>query len=551
MKRTIVKTYIVLSLCTFVMGAVAQEFKPAADGGNTDNQAVEPEPVNVEGDTGVQAVQEIQAEADGGEAAHEDSKKTASELIDDFTREMRISKPWDSKRKRMFIKKDIAMNCKNPAFSYDFAELRETLVKRAILEAKGDVIKSIETEMSGADQLRMPGTDIYMELNGAYLEAERKLEIAKSDLEKMLKDMGDAEIEAVEGTTFTDRVFAFMDAAIKKLDPSYSTEKIDDKKRGKYEKIKKLYGEARVSMEQIEKEAERLKGSEISTFSSEVEVYSKMPLAGSTLVYQTESYDEDAGMYEVAVLLCWSAGLEKSARASLIGQPIKNTVKSDKVSINEWIQSQDLSVMVGPRQYVDHEGKRWFLGISARSLGKNAALNNQARKITGLFARQMTAYSLLADVETYEKAKAAAQERGGGLGEASSSKAVVSLEAQLTQGFVNRRVQGIAQIAGKEVIHPVSGRKMIVAVYGMNPDLAEEALSLQGKSYAISAEAGKRSQYLKGARQTLERGGKIDPQVGKAKTGKPAKATPTIREKPKAKTGAFGQKPKKKDLDDF
>ena len=207
--------------------------------------------------------------------------------------------------------------------------------------------------------------------------------------------------------------------------------------------------------------------------------------------------------------------------------------------------------MVGPRQYVDHEGKRWFLGISARSMSKNAAANNRARTIARLFARQMSAYSLLADVETYENAKVAVQERSGGLREASSSKVAESLEAQLSQGFKNRTVQGIAQIAAKEVIHPVSGRKMIVAVYGMNPDLAAEALSLQGKSYAISAEAGKRSQYLKGARQTLERGGKIDPQLGKAKTGKPAKATPAIREKPKAKTGAFGQKPKKKDLDDF
>ena len=121
----------------------------------------------------------------------------------------------------------------------------------------------------------------------------------------------------------------------------------------------------------------------------------------------------------------------------------------------------------------------------------------------------------------------------------------------MTASFEGRKVQGIAQITSKEVIHPVSGRKMIVAVYGMNPDLAEQALSLQGKSYAISAEAGKRSQYLKGAKQTQERGGKINPQVGKAKTAKPAKAPPANRKKPKAKTGAFGQKPKKKDLDDF
>ena len=116
MKRTIVKTYIVLSLCTFVMGVVAQEFKPAAEGGNTDNQAVEPEPVNVEGDTGIQAVQEIQAEADGGEAAHESVKKSASDLIDDFIQEMDLSTIWDNKRKRMFIKRVVQANCKDPAF---------------------------------------------------------------------------------------------------------------------------------------------------------------------------------------------------------------------------------------------------------------------------------------------------------------------------------------------------------------------------------------------------------------------------------------------------
>ncbi len=196
MKHTIVKTYIALSLCAFVMGAVAQEFKPAADGGNTDNQAVEPEPVNVEGDTGIQAVQEIQAEADGGEAAHEDSKKNASMLIDDFIQEMDLSTIWDNKRKRMFITRAAQANCKDPAFSNQFVTLRETLVKRAILEAKGAIIKSINSTMSASDQLRVPGTDINAQLGEDYELAERKLEKAKSDLEKMLKDMGNAEIEA-------------------------------------------------------------------------------------------------------------------------------------------------------------------------------------------------------------------------------------------------------------------------------------------------------------------------------------------------------------------
>ena len=157
MKRTIVKTYIVLSLCTFVMGVVAQEFKPAAEGGNTDNQAVEPEPVNVEGDTGIQAVQEIQAEADGGEAAHESVKKSASDLIDDFIQEMDLSTIWDNKRKRMFITRAAQANCKDPAFSNQFVTLRETLVKRAILEAKGAIIKSINSQMLDGGKVRRAG----------------------------------------------------------------------------------------------------------------------------------------------------------------------------------------------------------------------------------------------------------------------------------------------------------------------------------------------------------------------------------------------------------
>ena len=148
-----------------------------------------------------------------------------------------------------------------------------------------------------------------------------------------------------------------------------------------------------------------------SKFTSESSVFAKMPLLGGTVIQQTESWNKTDKQYQVAVLVCWSIGLEEAARAAMTGEPLLTGPQGDKSdTVQEWIKKQDLGAMVGSRQYLDGKGQRHFLGITARPVSRNAAKDSENRDLAAESAQVMTVYSLFADVDTTVTAKQMATE---------------------------------------------------------------------------------------------------------------------------------------------
>ncbi|MCY2986738.1 MAG: hypothetical protein NTY19_02605 [Planctomycetota bacterium] len=505
---------------------------PATDGAAPEGEVTPV--VDLRGDAGVDAVQQAQQEP----PAKYVPNKTAEEQLQEFVQSKKWSVGWDEQKKRFFVVIAQAMNLDEPAADKDFYIKREMLAKRAVLRAKADIIQFILTKMSAADRLSVPGTDVNAQFGVAHNAAEAKLRSQKEKIAKLLKEHSEAEAAALAGATTRDRINSLLDAAIKRLDKEYSSAKVEAKKREQFAKAKARYAEATKELAEIEAQVQQFRGKVQSTQTSEVSRLASMPLIGATVIEQTESWNSDDEKYQVAVLVCWSAKLEQAARAVLTGEAIIEDAPKDgeTLTVQAWLQQQELAQMVGPRQFLDASGQRWFVGITARPVSKNAATDENNRELAQIFAGQMAAFSLFADVDTQTTARQVMQVVSTANIDKSETKAMESLEQQLSQKFENLQIQGLGPLATKIVAHPLTGQKLYVVAYGMSPTSARAAMKLERQTALAAIQVHKSQAFMKGRSEAIEgavnaakndsastKAGRAKGQteVDTAKTGKP------------------------------
>ncbi len=137
------------------------------------------------------------------------------------------------------------------------------------------------------------------------------------------------------------------------------------------------------------------------TTSSKVQFLAKHRIYGATILLQSESNLD--GEYLMAVSLVWSKGLQKSAETIMSGRGAAKASIPGKYSLKEWLKRNiDVSLVVGPRQYVDNKGKRHFIGIVSMPYDESAPVRQRIMQEGVLQAKAATtvAWSLRSDVET-------------------------------------------------------------------------------------------------------------------------------------------------------
>ena len=231
---------------------------------------------------------------------------------------------------------------------------------------------------------------------------------------------------------------------------------------------------------------------------SAVESMAKMPLYGSSVIMQTESWNNADGKYQVAVMLCWSYAMERAARAVVTGEEFRVKPSDSAKSIYDWLKTQNPATMVGPRQYLDKDGNRWFLGITARPYDDELSSSERRKNkgISEMFAQQMAAFCLWADVEGYKFAQSAMESRRNITAE--RDIAAESWAEELTQSFRNKKIRGMQELFGRKMTHPITNSTIYVTVYGINPGAAKAALEIEKQNYA--------TKVMDNRHQTVERG---------------------------------------------
>ena len=456
-------------------------------GGITLNAQDMPAPVEVN-DPGVEAIVDAQNNPPKIEVA-----KTAEQQVLAFMKKRKYKEEWDEDKERYFVIGESSFDSKSPSADASFLVKREVAVKRAILQAKTEIIQFVATEMSAEDRLFTPGTDIEKEFAAERNEAEKQLIAQKEIVRKLLIKNNMAEAKALEGVTWEDRFKALMDAAIKKLDSKFNKKEIEAKNKARYAKAKANYMAATYKMNALIAKVKKMNGSLQEKFKSSIETMAKMPLFGATVIMQAESWNSKDKRYEVALLVCWSIKLERAANAIMTGKTnYKVAVKGNKLSIHEWLDKQNLAVMSGPRQYLDADGNRWFIGISGRALSSSSSKRRKAKNLSKMYARQMAVFSLYGDVKAQEKAEQIMETRNSGKGadseESDETKVKESFANDLSQSISKISIRGMQKLGSKTAIHPLSGHEVYVTVYGINPSAAASALGIEARNLATKNE---------------------------------------------------------------
>lgn len=464
-------------------------------------QAEQKPPVDVRGDGGVEAVQQTQGETAG---EHYKAGATAQGLIAGWLRHDGYKEGWVDDKKRFIAIGVGEFNSEDPSIDPGkFCLNREIALQRALLDARATIVEFANSKMDVSLQAETPGTD----LNAAFGEekeaALRRLATQQKAVAQLLEEVDKSQADALAGVTGRDRVNAMMDAAIKRLDATYDSKNIEEAKRTKLENAKKRYAESLAELQKVDGEIKKAAGSVSRSFSSKVAKLAKMPLFGSTCIYQTESWDSKAEKYTVAAALVWSVGLEKATRGIIQGLDVVIDAPKKGVSLEQWLEGQDLGAMVGPRTFMDEKGQRYFIGIAARPVVSQASRMEKNRDIARLEADGMTVLSLRADIEVKKCAEIMAQTVNTSDSK-EEEKAMESLSKMIKAEIKGQNINGLGKIYETEVNHTLTGVKMLVTVSGIKPDAVKAARTMEEINYAAAISANKENSRLQGRKDQLE-----------------------------------------------
>lgn len=486
----------IAAMCLATAGYVSAQEAEAAPAADAAEAAPAGEAVAIDG--GVQALEEAQ-ESESAPAS-EDSP-TAADILQKQMEAKGWSEGWDEDKGRIIVVESADFNIKDPKNEPDkLFLLREAAVKRAVLQAKAKVIEMINSQMSASEKFDMPGTDVNKQLGAESEKVQQAMADQQALLASLLDKTNKAEADMLRGTTFGQRLDDAMSAAIKKLDAEYDAGKHDAAAKARYEALKKQYEAASKEFAALKEKAEKLQASLQSRQESAVASMAKMPLYGTAVVMQTESWDDDSGMYQVAVMLTWSKALERSARAIVTGENFK--CKPGKSTVQAWLAKQNMATFLGPRQFVDNKGNRWFLAATARPISNKmpSVKRNKMKGLAEMFAKQMAAFCVYGDVESFKQAQQIVEERGDGETE-SEYMTAESMAQKLSASFKNKTIRGLQKLKSAEVKHPITGDKIFVAVYGLNSSAAAAALEAEKINYA--------TKVMDNRHQTVERGRRL------------------------------------------
>lgn len=436
-------------------------------------------PAQVVSDGGVEAIREAQ------EAPAPVAKKNLSPLkeLQSIARERKWRTGWDSDRNRFITIVSDTVDTDNPATDDKFFEKREAAARRAYLKGKARIIEFFRQEMSASDSLYTPGTDIRAKFEQEMREYEAKMVVEKDKLAKMLEQYNRAEAEQLRGTTISDRLEDLMVAVIKKLDETYNAGAKDEKLKAQLEEAKKNLEEQKAIFEKLQKEAETYKNSLVREQVSEVTTMASMPLYGATVLMQLEGYDQK---YQVAMIVVWSAALERAARALVTGEKFELAPKPDATSLDDWLDKQDFSSMVGPRTFLDEKGVRHFLGICAAKCtdDMDSVEQDHAKGWTEDMAKSATMFSVMGDVESYKSAKLMVNTYRNAMTGEAQEKAMKSVEVKIRQELDKKSTSGMFGVYESNTEHAIANCDIYVSVQNLDLRSAQDAQKWEAVNYA-------------------------------------------------------------------
>ena len=416
---------------------------------------------------------------------------------------------WDDKKNRIMVIKQTGETI--DAYDPDFLEKREALAIEGSLLSKATIIESFTTTASAENILSVPGNPIAKQLEAEQkqikameAQAEKFYLQAQRETSLLLSAYDQTQADELRGVTFGDRLNALLEATIKKLDETFDSQEIaDDKKqrlsdvKSRLDKARQIEDRKKKLLEEVQNKISDLQGQVKKETRSVIETTSSMPLFGATTLMQVESYDDLRGQYNLAQLVVWSPKLEQAARSILLGTG-KGKPRKNRISIDEWLDGQNLSSMVGARRYLSNDGSTNFMGISAVEYdpddsGSYSMLEEEAI----LWAKQAAILSLKSSVESVKTAERLKRDIRGADGKI-ESKILKDFSTNIRESVKDLTIRGLETLRIEETMHQPTGKNIIVAVANINSALAVKASGIMEDMYATLKEVNANQSFIQG-----------------------------------------------------
>ncbi len=382
-------------------------------------------------------------------------------------------------------------DCKNPAEDPDFIAKRNLKAIEAYLIARAAVGRGIAQTFSASARSEVVPVDDPSPLAKAMQEKKREVEAKKAELARKLAELDAAEADALRGCSMMDRMDAFLDGVIKKLDASYDPAVVSQEKMDRFNAIKAEVETLKAEYKELGEAVEAAfpKARAISNVDSEV--LASMRFFGCVVQAQSEAWNPEDKTYEVAMAVVWSRKLHKMALATLGGKPGQG--KPGTRTFEQWIDAQNFASMVGSRSFTDSEGRKFFIGIGAAKVPEKAVDRRSQRALAQENARIAAMFALLGEGESQRQAKRAMTEMTDG-----STYATEKLAEAIVLNIKAQRVEGMDERDVFTLDNPISGQKMFVAIMTVNPALAAVSDDMQSVTAAGAVQNERENQIRTG-----------------------------------------------------
>lgn len=483
-----------------------------AQGGlSADEQAI-PSPLTPPQDDTIKFVEQQQREAAPIAIAQGQS---AEKALRDFMRKKNWRENWDNKKNRTMV--IATASEKISSTDPDFLEKREVLAIEALLMGKAKIIESFLTTASASNILSVPGNPIAKQVQKEQQKirterekARKNLELAQKDAALLAEAVDQQTADELAGVTEGDRKGRLFDAIIRKIDASYQQGELAAEKKQRLDNLKKSLESARDAENQasefeteIQSKIDELQGSKKKEIKSSVETLSEMPIFGATVVQQIESYDELNERFEISLLVVWSQKLENEARSVLLNEGGAQASGGDSSEeFYNWVNSKDLSHMVGPRRFKATDGTIYFMGISAMAYDPDYDDRADVATEVEAWAKQQAILSVTGDMRSYKKFEQMKQEVNNAAGR-TDTEPLKDASRKLSNEIKGVQMRGLEVLAPLEMTHPASGRNILVTVGYINSALSAQAGDLLADTFATLREFNAEQSIMKGEVQGM------------------------------------------------
>jgi hypothetical protein len=419
-------------------------------------------------DEGVQAVLDAQADSAPLAAPMVDD---AQAVLSDWVASKGWVEGWDSEKNRMILIQEVSGRIRPN--EKNFLLKRAALYQEAELRLKARIIESFLTEVDASVIIDVPGNPLARQMEAITSEYEDSMQQARYAVEDAQEDYADI-LQA------SDLAIADDLAAAEKRERADELRVMVEEARQNVRRAQSLQAEIE---KRASEEQKAIKGEYAKSQETSVKTFSQMPLLGAVVLKSAEAYDGRRD-YRVAAAMAWSPKLQKEASEILLGTG-KNKPRPNKGTFQEWINSLDLSDMIGTRRYLASDGSVNFVGFAAAEYDpNNVGRESEIRAFASQQAKGMAVLSMKSDVEVTRIAETKTFGVDGADGREDFSFSNMSENmVQSTDGAVS--ISGLVSPSPKRLIHKPSGKAIFVAYAYVNSDVAAKSQAFREETYAL------------------------------------------------------------------